>query len=75
MLLRYRDMQVSEVAHAVGYSHLGQFTEAQRSQGIELLPGWKVIASYAYIDAEVTKDNIIPIGNRVFNVPENQASL
>lgn len=41
----------------------------------EILPGWKVIASYAYTDAEVTKDNIIPIGNRVFNVPENQASL
>ncbi|WP_334961876.1 AraC family transcriptional regulator [Nostoc sp.] len=35
MLLRYRDMQVSEVAHAVGYSHLGHFTEAfKRKFGI-----------------------------------------
>ncbi|QYO64799.1 helix-turn-helix domain-containing protein [Leptolyngbya sp. 7M] len=27
-LLRSRKMRVSEVAHAVGYSHLGHFTEA-----------------------------------------------
>ncbi|WP_430688308.1 TonB-dependent siderophore receptor [Leptolyngbya sp. AN03gr2] len=52
-----------------------------RSQGIELdvagelLPGWKIIASYAYTDAEVTKDNATPIGNRLDNVPFNQASL
>jgi iron complex outermembrane recepter protein len=56
-------------------------TGEQKSQGIELdlageiLPGWKVIASYAYTDAEVSKDNSIPIGNRLRNVPENQASL
>ncbi|WP_081588155.1 TonB-dependent siderophore receptor [Chlorogloeopsis fritschii PCC 9212] len=53
----------------------------QRSRGIELdivgeiLPGWKVIASYAYTDAEVTEDNATPVGNRLNNVPENQASL
>ena len=53
----------------------------QRSQGIELdvageiLPGWKVVASYAYTDAEVTKDNRIPVGNRLRNTPTNQASL
>ncbi|MEH2068696.1 MAG: TonB-dependent siderophore receptor [Nostoc sp.] len=56
-------------------------TGEQRSQGIELdvsgeiLPGLKVIASYAYTDAEVTKDNDIPVGNRLLNVPEHQASL
>jgi iron complex outermembrane receptor protein len=56
-------------------------TGEQRSQGIELdiageiLPGWKVIASYAYTDAKVTEDNSIPVGNRLNNVPENQASL
>lgn len=33
------------------------------------------LASYAYTDAETTEDNVIPVGNRVFNVPENQASL
>ncbi len=56
-------------------------TGEQRSQGIELdvageiLPGWKVIASYGYTDAEITKDNSIPVGNRRNNVPTNQASL
>ncbi|NWF59552.1 MAG: TonB-dependent siderophore receptor [Fischerella sp.] len=45
-------------------------TGEQRSQGIELdiageiLPGWRVIGSYTYTDAEVTKDNSIPVGNR-----------
>ncbi|MGF1974785.1 MAG: TonB-dependent siderophore receptor [Nostoc sp. CmiSLP01] len=53
----------------------------QRSRGIELdiageiLPGWKVSAAYAYTNAEVTDDNSIPIGNRLEDVPENQASL
>ncbi|NJK52177.1 MAG: TonB-dependent siderophore receptor [Leptolyngbyaceae cyanobacterium SU_3_3] len=56
-------------------------TGEQRSQGIELditgeiLPGWKVTAAYAYTNAEVTKDNTFPIGNKLPNAPENQASL
>ncbi|MBW4619679.1 MAG: TonB-dependent siderophore receptor [Cyanosarcina radialis HA8281-LM2] len=56
-------------------------TGKQRSRGIELdiageiLPGWKIIASYAYTNAKVTEDNVIPVGNRLNNVPENQASL
>ena len=57
-------------------------TGEQRSQGIELnvtgeiLPGWNVIASYAYTDAQVTKDsNLSTIGNRLPNVPFNSASL
>ncbi|RUT12290.1 ferrichrome-iron receptor [Chroococcidiopsis cubana SAG 39.79] len=56
-------------------------TGEQRSQGIELditgeiLPGWNVTAAYAYTDAEVTEDNTFPVGNRLPNVPENQASL
>jgi iron complex outermembrane recepter protein len=55
----------------------------QRSRGFELdiageiLPGWKIIASYAYTDATVTVDNSIAsnINNRLANVPLNQASL
>ncbi|NDJ17069.1 TonB-dependent siderophore receptor [Myxacorys almedinensis A] len=53
----------------------------QRSRGIELdvsgeiLPGWKVIASYAHTDAKVTQDNSTPVGNRLTNVPKNQVSL
>ncbi len=56
-------------------------TGEQRSRGIELdvagevLPGWKVVANYAYIDGEVTKDNIIPVGDRLFGVPEHSAGL
>jgi iron complex outermembrane recepter protein len=53
----------------------------QRSQGIELdlsgeiLPGWNVIASYAYTDAEIRRDNRFPVGNRLINIPANTASL
>jgi iron complex outermembrane recepter protein len=56
-------------------------TGEQRSRGIELdiageiSPGWKVIANYAYIDGEVTKDNVIPVGDRLFGVPEHSAGL
>lgn len=53
----------------------------QRSRGIELdisgeiLPGWNIIASYAYIDAIVSNDNDIPVGNRLIDVPRQTASL
>jgi iron complex outermembrane recepter protein len=53
----------------------------QRSRGVELdiageiTPGWRVIASYAYTNAEVTADNTIPVGNRLSGVPDHQASL
>ncbi|MBD2448910.1 TonB-dependent siderophore receptor [Nostoc sp. FACHB-152] len=53
----------------------------QRSRGIELdiggeiVPGWNIIASYTYTDAITSKDNTIPVGNRIDNVPEHAASL
>lgn len=54
----------------------------QRSRGIELdvageiLPGWNVIASYGYIDAEFTEEFFgLEPGSRVQNVPENTFSL
>lgn len=57
-------------------------TGEQQSRGVELdvtgevLPGWKIIAAYAYIDAEVTADtNTDIVGNRLFNVPKHSASL
>jgi iron complex outermembrane recepter protein len=52
-----------------------------RSRGIEfdvtgqLAPGWNIIASYANIDAEITKDNSLTVGNALTNVPRNSASL
>lgn len=56
-------------------------TGEQRSRGFEvdlagqILPGLEIIASYAYIDARITKDNIFLEGSRLPNVPKNQASL
>ena len=56
-------------------------TGEQKSQGVEfdlsgeIMPGWNIIASYAYIDAEVSEDNDVPVGNRLFNTPEHGASL
>jgi iron complex outermembrane receptor protein len=56
-------------------------TGEQNSRGVELnvageiLPGWNIIAGYAYTDARVTEDNTIETGNRLNNVPENSFSL
>ncbi|NER31840.1 MAG: TonB-dependent siderophore receptor, partial [Symploca sp. SIO1C4] len=57
-------------------------TGEQQSRGVdfdligEVLPGWNVVASYAFIDAEVTEDNNADIvGNRLFGVPKHSASL
>ncbi|RUR74835.1 TonB-dependent siderophore receptor [Chlorogloeopsis fritschii PCC 9212] len=56
-------------------------TGEQNSRGIELdisgeiLPGWNIIAGYAYTDARVTKDNNIPVGNRLFAAPEHSFNL
>ena len=55
----------------------------ERSRGIgldiagEVLPGWNIIASYSYIDAEITESNElgVPEGNRPTNVPRNSANL
>jgi iron complex outermembrane recepter protein len=41
----------------------------------EVLPGLNVIASYAYLDNEITKDNDGNEGNRLPNVPEHAASI
>lgn len=56
-------------------------TGEQRSRGIEfniggeILPGWNIIAGYAYIDAQLTKDNTFPVGNLLNNVSRNSLSL
>lgn len=53
----------------------------QASDGVELdlagelLPGWNIIANYAYTDARISEDNEFPAGRRLLNVPENAASL
>ena len=56
-------------------------TGEQRSEGIEfdmtgrMLPGWNVIATYAYTDARITKDNTLRVGSRLAAVPEHSFSL
>ncbi|PIG93416.1 TonB-dependent siderophore receptor [Gloeocapsopsis sp. IPPAS B-1203] len=56
-------------------------TGEQRSRGVELtaqgeiLPGWNIIAGYAYTDARITQDNTFPVGNRLNLVPENSFNL
>ena len=65
-------------------------TGAARSKGPELditgelLPGWNVIATYAYTDVRAIKSNAdneatrygaVPVGARFFNVPRNTASF
>lgn len=53
----------------------------QRSRGIELdiageiLPGWNILASYGYTDAEITQSNDLPVGATAALVPEHKASL
>ncbi|NEQ86362.1 MAG: TonB-dependent siderophore receptor, partial [Moorea sp. SIO2I5] len=54
----------------------------RRSRGIELdisgeiLPGWNLIANYAYLDTEITEDNRPNIeGNQLFGAPEHSANL
>lgn len=50
-------------------------TGEQRSRGFELdarlnlLPGWESIFNYAYIDAGVTRDTTIPIGDHPLDAP------
>ena len=39
------------------------------------MPGWNIIASYAYTDAEITEDNDFAVGNQLNNVPEHSANL
>jgi iron complex outermembrane receptor protein len=43
--------------------------------GGEVLPGWNLTANYTLLDAFVSKDNSIPVGNSLANVPDNQFSL
>ncbi|MEH2010280.1 TonB-dependent siderophore receptor [Nostoc sp.] len=56
-------------------------TGEQRSRGVELdiageiLTGWKIIASYAYTDAQITKDNQYAVGNLLDSVAKNTVSL
>ncbi|MGB3765402.1 MAG: TonB-dependent siderophore receptor, partial [Phormidesmis sp.] len=80
--LAYFNLTKQNVATAdPGDPRFSVATGEQQSQGIELdvigriSPAWNVIASYAYIDAEITEDNRFETGNQLPGVPEHSASL
>nr|WP_298919777.1 TonB-dependent receptor [uncultured Nostoc sp.] len=56
-------------------------SQKTRARGIEfdiageILPGWKVIASYTYTDAEITQDNTYPVRNALRGIPRHSGSL
>lgn len=56
-------------------------TGEQTSKGIEfevngeVLPGWQLSAAATYLDARITRDNTLEVGNWLDNVPEFSASL
>ncbi|MBW4553701.1 MAG: TonB-dependent siderophore receptor [Aphanocapsa sp. GSE-SYN-MK-11-07L] len=56
-------------------------TGEQKSRGIELsltgeiLPGWNILAGYAYTNARISKDTTFDIGSRLENVPNHAFNL
>ena len=56
-------------------------TGEQKSEGVEFnaigqpVDGWKILASYSYTSAFVSKDTTIPLGDPLPGVPRNQAGL
>jgi iron complex outermembrane receptor protein len=56
-------------------------TGEQRSRGVEidahaaLTPRWQALLAYAYVDAKVTRDTTIPVGDRPQNAPPTSVSL
>ncbi len=52
-----------------------------RSRGFDvalagnITPGWRVIGGYAYVDAEVTRDNTLAAGTPLLNIPRHSVSL
>lgn len=56
-------------------------TGEQKSRGVEMdvigqiLPGWDILATYAYTDAFVSEDNVIPVGETLVSAAKHRASL
>ncbi|MEM1427367.1 MAG: TonB-dependent receptor, partial [Cyanobacteria bacterium P01_H01_bin.130] len=56
-------------------------TGEQRSEGVELeivgeiLPGWNILANYAYTNARITEDNEFEKGNGLAGIPRHSANL
>jgi len=56
-------------------------TGQQRSRGAEIdlngeiLPGWRAIAGVGFLDAEVTRDIVLAVGNRLRGIPRWSGNL
>ncbi len=52
-----------------------------RSRGFDLsvagylAPGWRVIGTYTHADAAVSRDNTLPVGTRIANIPANTLAV
>ncbi|MFZ5875588.1 MAG: TonB-dependent siderophore receptor [Nitrospirota bacterium] len=52
----------------------------QRSRGVEIEgayrfgPGWEVLGAYTYMDAQITEDNSLQVGSRLWGVPEHSVN-
>ena len=61
--------------------HYAIQTGEQEAKGVEAdlvwepTPALSVLANYAYTDARVTKDSIIPVGDKLTRVPQNSGRI
>lgn len=75
--LTREDVATDDPAHPNFYLIAGQ----QRSRGLELETRWQpsaafeFTAAYAYTRAEVTRDNVLPVGSRLEGIPRHNLNL
>jgi len=81
MTLAYYDLRRANVITQVEGEGIQVQVGEQASTGVEFdligepLPGWNIIANYAYTDARVSRDNEFEVGSRLQNVPQHSANL
>lgn len=75
--LTRQNVATDDPAHPFFYVVTGE----QRSRGIEIEGAWQatealqLTAAYAHTKAEITKDNVFPVGIPLPNFPENAANI
>jgi len=75
--LTRQNVSTSDLVHPGFSSQTGE----QQSKGFELdahahiMDGWDAILTYAYVDAKVTKDTVVPIGDHPLNIPPQSFGL
>lgn len=75
--LTRENVATDDPAHPNFYLTTGQ----QRSRGVELEASWRPSAAfrftgaYAYTQAEVTRDNVLPVGSRLDGIPRHNLNL